>query len=856
MVYESTYVRQGCGVVPATSLLAAAWKALQEIPAATSGCVAANLGTQLKFTREGLTSVQIKEFFREAQAAARKVEPIVEAGNKYGVSADFTRLNGEILLHQIKSSSAYQALPVQAKAHADEVFSLMCFDPDLRNRNPLHPNPLDSAVLGNLINFPKQMFGFPFGGYSTNGNEALSLCLYSYRQLCSSPTPVVIYVLAKGEGMPPPALPSCCERLNLELKVLEAAELHHHHSVTKIAPPQIAVVMTSFSNSSLGDVASWVSQAGMSLHIHILDVELRAIIASSAEPVHFELPIEVRSMSLQEGMFNSGYQLHRDTHLRDLYVDLPYSWQTQYASPNEGGSGNSTPLFIDFCFILMGWSALREVAKQGQTEEVSDILQPRSLGPYSGDCLLLAPKIDEALEWAKASMNLPREHLERHVLEFQRNFVGGKFRDVEAVVTAGGTRSINLSLESVFLGARKSQGKAFRCKVITGNPHLAVERAERRFQFDCVRVEEDGRLCVQGLKHEIADPSVVAVYTQTLSYTDGITDPLSEVLTVLEAENQKRQAAGGILVTLINDSCLALSVLIHNDGVDGRENMRVLDLSKDCITPTIVMLDAHKHLGADKGISMVMGTPGTLQHLAGHVRVGTAPSRGELVRAIADLSVMGVDRYHDKYAALAAAVGKLASTMEDAGMKIVHAQHRAKGSSVVAVEDPHVVVQKKLKKMGYGTAPLYKLHPDQPARCQTGWMLSLTPHALREYNGRPALDAFAADVVRVHRETKPSRIARFFRDDSLLSILFAGGNEELWLFGLLRKPGMGRSAVTLLIRRVYSMILDGGEVCSQRERAPVQVVASRTAVSVAVVFLFQILRHSILRRRGALRAAS
>lgn len=840
-------------MVPATPLLAAAWKALTEFPGSSSGgYVKSQLGTQLRFTQDGLSAAQIQEFFREAQAAAKKKEPIVEAGNKYGVSADFARLNGEILLHQIKCSSAYQALPLQDKARADEVFSFMCFDPDLRNRNPLHPNPLDSAVLSNLINFPKQMFGFPFGGYSTNGSEALSLCLYSYRQLCISPKPAVLYVLAKGEGTPPHTLLSCCERLNLELKALEVAELHHDGTVTSF--PQTAVVMTSFSNSSLGDVAYWAEQAAVSLHVHVLDGELRDIIASSAEPVHFELPIAVRSMSLEDGFFNSGYQLHRDTHLRDLYIDLPFCWQTQYASPNEGGSGNSTPLFIDFCFILMGWSTLREIAEHGQKEEVSEFLQPLSLGPYTGDGLLLAPKIDEVLDWAKASMDLPRENLERHVVEFQRNFVGGKHRDIEAVVTAGGTRSINLAFESVLIGAKKVLGETVRCKVITGNPHLAVERAERRFQFECIRVQEDGRLCVQGLKREIADPLVVAVYTQTLSYTDGITDPLCEVLSVIDAENQRRQAAGEILVSLINDCCLALSVLIHNDGLDGKANMRVLDMSQDCITPTIVMLDAHKHLGADKGISMVMGTLGTLQHLTGHVRVGAAPSRGELVRAGADLSLMGVDRYHDKYTTLAAAVGKLTTTMEEAGMKIIHAQHRATGSSVISVEDPRVVVQRKLKKLGYGVAPLYKLHPDQPTRCQTGWMLSLTPYALRERDGRPALDAFAADVVRVHRETKPPGMARFFREDSLLGILLAGGNEEVWLFGLLRKPGLGRNAVTLLVRRVYSLILDAGCVSSQRQRTPIQDVASRTAVAMAVLFVFRVLRRSVFRRHTASRA--
>ena len=41
-----------------------------------------------------------------------------------------------------------------------------------------------------------------------------------------------------------------------------------------------------------------------------------------------------------------------------------YAWQTCYMSPNEGGSGASTVLFIDFCVVMLGWSALRDIAKK------------------------------------------------------------------------------------------------------------------------------------------------------------------------------------------------------------------------------------------------------------------------------------------------------------------------------------------------------------------------------------------------------------------------------------------------------------------------------------------------------------
>jgi hypothetical protein len=60
------------------------------------------------------------------------------------------------------------------------------------------------------------------------------------------------------------------------------------------------------------------------------------------------------------------------------------------------------------------------------------------------------------------------------------------------------------------------------------------------------------------------------------------------------------------------DSCLVFNVLIHNDAKEGRPNLRLLDLSENHITPTIVMNIAHKHLGTNKGLSTIAGTKGAL----------------------------------------------------------------------------------------------------------------------------------------------------------------------------------------------------------------------------------------------------
>jgi hypothetical protein len=151
--------------VPATPLTAAAWKELCEFGIVTAtGAVVAGLGEKIKFTIAGLSFEEFESFFIEALAAAKKVEPIVEAGNRYSVDTSFGRLNGSLLLHDIKHDMVYKALSNADKTRAGHFFEMMCLNSELRNRNPLHPNPLDSVVIGNLLNFPKHV------GYVDNVN--------------------------------------------------------------------------------------------------------------------------------------------------------------------------------------------------------------------------------------------------------------------------------------------------------------------------------------------------------------------------------------------------------------------------------------------------------------------------------------------------------------------------------------------------------------------------------------------------------------------------------------------------------------------------------------------------------------
>jgi len=467
----------------------------------------------------------------------------------------------------------------------------------------------------------------------------------------------------------------------------------------------------------------------------------------------------------------------------------------------------------------------------------------------------------DVMEWGKRSMLLPRKELEEHVLQFQRHFAGGKNRPVEVCTSGGGTRSIQYAFETVLKRARDAGVSRVKC--ITGDPHLAVERAERRLLFEVIRVHEDGVLCLKGLKQHLQDLSVLAVYVQTLSITDGTTDPLSEVLEMLEDENRRRKGLAEkgsgvpyIPITMITDSCLAFSVLLHNDGERyGPENLRVLDLSQDCITPVIMSQDAHKHLGADKGISMAMGTPGTLSLLDGHVKVGSQPTRGELVRAMADMLLVGREGYHEKYNRLAAAVNTATEKLEEAGMHVMHGHYRVRGSTAFTVEDPSARLQRMLKRCGHGPSPAFRLNSPFPDRCQTGFLMSVTPHGIREIRpGEDALQIFTKDAIESYKKLgRPSCLTKWCREDSLMAIMLNGGLTDVWLFAQLREPGMRRDVMSVILRRLFTAIYDSGVVRSRKQKAPVLAVTCLILLIILVallIFVFSklVLTFSILPR--------
>ena len=675
-------------------------------------------------------------------------------------------------------------------------------------------------MIGTLLDFPKQLFGFPYACYATDGRESLSLCLYAYRlrtgkrRVVGDANDATLKGVASRLGMTVSDEMDGAACLVVTLSQCEAKAWRGVHVLCAEA-----------------------SRRGVAVHVRCTDKGLRQLLQRPL--CHVRFPFDVSSLSIDDGVFTCGYSLYRDLTLRDAHMDVALRWQAAYLSPNEGGSGASAPLFLDFCTACLGRDALSKLAAQKSLEDPESTWAPTTI-----QASRKLPSVKDPLTWARQQLSTPktRQDFEGDLVAFQRHFLGGLHKDVEAVSTGGGTRSINVAFETVLRSLPEGFG---RPRVLTGNPHLAVERAERRFGFALTRLEDRGALSLQLLERELEARDVVAVYAQSLSYTDGISDDVPRVLDLLEAVNVERVKSGLIAVSLINDCCLAFSVLVRFAASLSRiasmassltpsprrtqvhqPAYRLLDRTTRH-TPVLMTLDAHKHLGADKGLSTVVGTKGSLQALRGALRVGARPTRAALVRALANVASVTPQGYDTIYRNLASRVKVVEETCSSLNLDVVHACHRREGSTVLAVHDPACRTQKLLSKRNHKCTFLYNLHPLDQTKCQYGWCLSFTPHCLRELDGATALDVFVRDL-KVCAAAAPSQAS-----NSIVAVLSTGGAPEPWLFSFLWRPGIGRETGSLILRRLFTRLLDAG-VGKPRSRNPVAVLAALCLLFVAI----------------------
>ena len=152
-------VQGGAGTIPADGLVRAACKYLGELPAA-SLLDTSSVDTIKPFTAAGLRPDQLRDFFSAAAKAGRKTTPTTESGNVYAVSKAFHALNGPLVVDEYLQKVA--ALDASDRQRAKAFVETVALDAELRNRNPLHPSATDALVIGTLLDFPKQLFGFPY----------------------------------------------------------------------------------------------------------------------------------------------------------------------------------------------------------------------------------------------------------------------------------------------------------------------------------------------------------------------------------------------------------------------------------------------------------------------------------------------------------------------------------------------------------------------------------------------------------------------------------------------------------------------------------------------------------------------
>jgi len=252
-------------------------------------------------------------------------------------------------------------------------------------------------------------------------------------------------------------------------------------------------------------------------------------------------------------------------------------------------------------------------------------------------------------------------------------------------------------------------------------------------------------------------------------------------------------------------------------------------------------------------LSTMIGTNGVLLPLKGYRKVGFQPQLADLVRALADVKLVGKDGYYRLYKDFSHAIDAVVAKMEGVGMKVIHGANRIRGSTVVAMEDPSGAIARKMKKKGYSTMCIYNVSPEHPERCLNGWQLSFTPHALRQVKDgdRTCLQAFLDDLLVVHASVQKNdtlaRSQKYFKENSLASYLISG-NTDLWVLGFLQNEGIGRSVAGMLIRRFVTAQLDSGTMCSLRRRNPIRELFNRTTWQALLVFICLLF---VRRRRKA-----
>ena len=187
----------------------------------------------------------------------------------------------------------------------------------------------------------------------------------------------------------------------------------------------------------------------------------------------------------------------------------------------KGAPAPPPPLFLDFCGVL----------RARCSSEVSGpriIGRPRAVGAYRRPSFTKTPSRQRPVDLGAEATQYDKSKKRFEATLSRSSATSSRLAErcrgrVHGRRYALNKRRLRDCTSFIASGLRPPSGPH-------GNPHLAVEELKRRFGFALTRLEVDGAIDLSKLEQALHAPDVIAVYAQSLSYTDGISDDVPRVL--------------------------------------------------------------------------------------------------------------------------------------------------------------------------------------------------------------------------------------------------------------------------------------------------------------------------------------
>ena len=516
---------------------------------------------KLRWNCQGCSITDLRLFLEELLSQKGAEEPIVESGGVYGVSADFDRMNTDLVLTELACDARFKRLDRDDFSRLMGFFTEVFGNRHLRNRNPLHFSVIDCCLISNTLNVPKQIFGFPFACYATDGLEAMSLVLFASKaRNTPAERPVVLYAVGADRKRRDFEIRQCCRRIGLEPVRLPTMSII---STPKSVRDRCVVVLgVALDGASISELSQSAARAKLSVHLHVIDAQFRRIFSENADDrlVHLRLPENVRS-----GWKRACYPAD----MRCIAMPIcATTWTSRFngrlfislrtKAEVEARSQCTSTFAFGFWVECSPCYLSGSVRERRTTHYSTKYVQCRASIEVGRNIRILRQQILRKILNLKGYIT--EDWLARRLMLFIKSavcwrtssLVDRSFRD------RGGTRAS--TWPKLFSSGRGDLAIEIGRHAVMGNPHLAVERAERRLRPTSALGggrHFDSQIC-EAVRHD----DVVAVYSQRLSYTDARAT-LCVLSRKFETENLRRESPSMPPVVHINDCCLAFNACLQ-----------------------------------------------------------------------------------------------------------------------------------------------------------------------------------------------------------------------------------------------------------------------------------------------------